>query len=97
MSRSLILLACFIAACRTTAPGENQGFTTTDSAGTQLVINRTAAWPNGTGWQVDTTPITRIGANEGEPQQHFQYVQQGTSAPFRAAAKVRVSSAKSAT
>lgn len=49
--------------------------TTRDSAGVAIITSGAPAWSTGEGWQVDSVPITVIGADEQDVQQQWQYVQ----------------------
>jgi hypothetical protein len=73
--RSLLLIIVLCGVCRVAAQARGRGATTRDSAGVAIVTNWTPAWTAGSGWSVDPRPITSIGGDETDPQQHFQYVQ----------------------
>lgn len=66
----------FFAACASADRGASAGSAVVrDSAGVEIVTSHSAQWPDGGGWRVDTTPITRIGDNESDSMQHWQYVE----------------------
>ena len=46
-----------------------------DSAGVVMVTNYRARWPDGGGWQVDSTPSTSLGGVEADSNQHWRYVE----------------------
>ena len=46
-----------------------------DSAGVSIVTSRIPVWPKGGGWQVDSQPITVIGADELDPQQQWRWIE----------------------
>jgi hypothetical protein len=73
--RILLFMIVLSGVGRVAAQAGGRGATTRDSAGVAIVTNRTPAWPARSGWSVDPRPITSIGGDEGDLQQHFQYVQ----------------------
>jgi hypothetical protein len=46
-----------------------------DSAGVAIITSGAPVWADGAGWQVDSVPITVIGADESDVNQQWQYVQ----------------------
>ena len=69
----LVIVLCWVH--RATAQTDEHRNSTRDSAGVAIVTNWTPAWTAVSGWSVDPRPITSIGGDESDPQQHFQYVQ----------------------
>jgi hypothetical protein len=51
-----------------------RGYETTDSAGVQIVLNRSPTWGPGEGWEVSEAPLVQIGVREGDPAYQFQRV-----------------------
>lgn len=45
-----------------------------DSAGVRIVENRTPVWTDGTGWTIDSVPLTSIGGDETDVQQQFRFI-----------------------
>lgn len=45
-----------------------------DSAGVHIVDNRRPVWTNGTGWKVDSVPLTSIGGDDTDLHQQFRSV-----------------------
>jgi hypothetical protein len=72
--RTLLFMIVLSAAGRVSAQAGGRGNSTRDSAGVAIVTNWTPAWTARSGWSVDPRPITSIGGDEGDPQQHFQHV-----------------------
>lgn len=73
--RTLLLVIVLCSVRRAAAQAGGQGNSTRDSAGVAIVTNWTQAWTAASSWSVDPRPITSIGGDESDPQQHFQYVQ----------------------
>ena len=71
----LIALALAIGGCQATPESTMATASVRDSAGVEIVTNTTPAWREGEGWQVDTVPMTVIGADESDPQQQWKYVE----------------------
>ena len=46
-----------------------------DSAGVAIITSGAPQWGDGEGWQVDSVPITVLGADESDPQQQWRYLQ----------------------
>jgi hypothetical protein len=45
-----------------------------DSAGVHLVDNGTPVWADGTGWKVDSVPLTSVGGDDTDLQQQFRSI-----------------------
>ena len=46
-----------------------------DPPGVPVVTSTAPRWTAGSGWQVDTTPVTVLGADESDPQQQWVWVE----------------------
>jgi len=69
----------FTSGCTAADHGADQGTASDavvvrDSAGVEMVTSHRAQWADGRGWQVDTSPITRLGDNEDDAMQHWEDV-----------------------
>lgn len=73
--RTALLLAFALVGCQAAPEGAASNGTIRDSAGVQIVTSTTPAWQEGEGWQVDSVPMTVIGADESDEQQQWPYVQ----------------------
>lgn len=73
--RATFLLALALVGCQSAPEDAASEGMIRDSAGVQIVTSTTPAWKEGEGWQVDTVPMTVIGADENDPQQQWRYVQ----------------------
>jgi hypothetical protein len=81
LMRMLLLVVLLSGAGRVAAQAGGRGTVMRDSAGISIVTNWTPAWTAGSGWSVDPRPITSIGGDESDPQQHFQYVRSARRLP----------------
>lgn len=50
------------------------GTSVRDSAGVQIVENRTPVWTDGTRWNLDSLPLTSIGGDESDVNQQFRSI-----------------------
>jgi hypothetical protein len=73
--RSSPLIALSLVAVGCQSEGEYSGAVVRDSAGVQIVENRSYEWPAGHGWHLASQPALDIGAVDGDPDyQLFQVV-----------------------
>jgi len=68
-------LAICLMGCQKSPSAAATSTETADPPGVPVVTSETPLWPVGGGWQIDSTPITVIGADETDPQQQWQWVE----------------------
>lgn len=81
MRAAALLIATAIAGCQASPESTGATANVRDSAGVQIVTNTTPAWREGEGWQVDTVPVTVIGADEADPQQQWRSIEAAVRFP----------------
>lgn len=74
MNRFIVAMVLAGTAC-TSVSGESSPVvaTVTDSAGVQIVNSLRAAWTQATQWTIDPTPVTTVGGDENDKNQHFTF------------------------
>src|SRR3990172_1041332 len=75
MNRPFVLLAAFLMGCGKLPVSPAAEAVVVDSAGVSIVTSHVPAWPTGGGWQVDSQPITVIGADDNDIQQQWRWVE----------------------
>jgi hypothetical protein len=62
-------------------PSADGGPIVSDSAGVQIVLNKTAVWESGEEWTVSDVPLIQIGVREGDPAYQFVKVWEAKRLP----------------
>ena len=75
MRAAALLITTALIGCQTAPEPSTSTASVRDSAGVEIVTSTTPTWQEGEGWQVDTMPMTVIGADESDPQQQWKYVE----------------------
>jgi hypothetical protein len=79
--RYLALVVICLSGCAKDGASPSANPAIVDPEGVPVVTSDTPLWPAGGGWQVDSVPITIIGADESDPQQQWVWVEAAARLP----------------